>query len=330
MSDEAPAERASGQRGRTAWLAIGGAVAGVALFVLARGGTAIGMPDVLANANASPSIEVPVGLTIPEGMVYVPGGRTLIGADEGGPEERPSFVAQVRPFFMDAHPVTVAQFREFVRATGHRTDAERFGNGGVYAAATDSWKLVDGADWRRPRGPSAPPAPDDHPVTQVSWHDAVAYAAWAGKRLPTEIEWEHAARGARGATDPYAWGVSLVSDGRPRANTWHGADAVATGDGYTFTSPVGTFGATSLGLTDMGGNVWQWTADWFRPYAQRREPFVPDSTSERAQRGGSFLCHADVCHGYRVSSRSHSTPETSLFHVGFRLVRDLPAAPSPR
>ena len=115
-----------------------------------------------------------------------------------------------------------------------------------------------------------------------------------------------------------------MRDGRPRANTGHGAtDGGAAGDGYTFTSPVGTFGATALGLTDMGGNVWQWTADWFRPYAQRAEPFTPDSTSERAQRGGSFLCHADVCHAYRVSSRSHSTPETSLFHVGFRLVRDL-------
>jgi sulfatase modifying factor 1 len=255
----------------------------------------------------------------PAGMVYVPGGVTRMG-DERVPEERPTFETTVRPYFMDVYPVTVEEFRRFVTATRHRTEAERLGDAAVYDPATDSWQLVAGATWQRPLGPSGPPAPADHPVTQVSWNDAAAYAAWAGKRLPTEIEWEHAARGARNLRQPYAWGDSLVTNGRHRANTWqHGGAA----DGYLFTSPAGSFGKTSLGLADMGGNVWEWTADWFRPYSRRANRYAPTAASERVQRGGSFLCNPTFCHGYRVSARSHSTPETAAFHVGFRLVKDV-------
>ena len=166
----------------------------------------------------------------------------------------------------------------------------------------------------------------DHPVVHVSWNDAVAYATWADKRLPTEVEWEHAARGARDNRRPYAWGDSLAEDGAYKANTWQGIFPVrnTVEDGYLYTSPVGAFGETPLGLTDMGGNVWEWTQNWFRPYADRNEPFSPTVQSEKAQRGGSFLCEPGWCHGYRVSARSHSTPETSLFHVGFRCVMDIP------
>jgi sulfatase modifying factor 1 len=253
-------------------------------------------------------------------MVYVPGGRTRIG-DERFAAERPTFTASVGPFFMDAHPVTVGEFRRFVDATGYRTDAERLG-GGVYDPATDRWSIVAGAVWHRPLGPDGPASPNDHPVTQVSWHDAVAYARWAGKRLPTEVEWEHAARGGRDLRQRYAWGDSLVSGGTHHANTWQ---APHPADGYVLTSPVGTYGTSVLGLADMGGNVWEWTADWHRPYGDRGAAFTPDSTSERVQRGGSFLCREDYCHGYRVSARSGTTPETSLFHSGFRLARDLPA-----
>lgn len=269
---------------------------------------------------------LPEGIEVPSGMVFVPGGWTTIGAADGTPDERPEFEARVEPFFMDVHPVTVAQFRAFVDATGHVTEAERFGNAGVLDPERMEWRLVDGATWRQPRGPGTALAPDDHPVTQVSWTDASAYAAWAGKRLPTEIEWEHAARGAENRRSRYAWGDALVERGAHRANTWQGPFPLRnTGeDGHLFTSPVGTFGATPLGLTDIGGNVWEWTADWFRPYTERDRPFTPAATSERVQRGGSFLCHESYCHGYRVSARSHSTPETSLFHVGFRLVQDLP------
>ena len=332
--DESTTARQAGQV-RTRRLAVLGAAGGAVAYQLLHAAIRIepsGLAESLVRAEpaAGVSASPPAGVIVPTGMVYVPGGRTIIGADDGMPDERPRFVAEVRPFLMDVHPVTVAEFRRFVEATGHRTDAERVGDAGVYESAVDRWLLVPGATWHHPRGPDKPPAPGDHPVTQVSWHDAAAYARWAGKRLPTEIEWEHAARGGRDAREPYAWGAALAEQGRQRANTWHGvADrgehgSAAGGDGHVYTSPVGAFGATPLGLTDMGGNVWQWTADWFRSYDERDEQFRPDSTSERAQRGGSFLCHRDVCHGYRVSARSHSTPGTALFHVGFRLVQDVP------
>ena len=280
-------------------------------------------PVLLLLAVAAPAHEIVAQSAsvraVPAGMVYVPGGVTRIG-DARVAEERPVFDVRLRPFYMDVHPVTVGEFRRFVAATRYRTEAERFGSAAVYDPATDRWQLVAGATWQRPLGPSAPLAPTDHPVTQVSWNDAVAYARWAGKRLPTEIEWEHAARGAKNLRQPYAWGDSLVMSGRYRANTWQ-RDGAA--DGYLFTSPVGSFGKTSLGLVDIGGNVWEWTADWFRPYAERASRYTPTPASERVQRGGSFLCNPEFCHGYRVSARSHSTPESAMFHVGFRLVKDI-------
>lgn len=256
-------------------------------------------------------------------MVAVPGGVTHIGSEDGLAQEQPVFAAEVAPFFMDASPVTVERFRAFVERTGYETEAERFGNAGVLVG--DAWQMVDGADWQHPQGPDHPSAPDDHPVTQVSWNDAVAFCAAEGKRLPTEIEWEHAARNARDDRRPYAWGDTLADGDRYHANTWNGTFPVrnTAADGYHFTSPVGAFGTTDLGLTDMGGNVWEWTSSWFRPYAERDAPFTPTPQSERAQRGGSFLCNPSYCHGYRVSGRSHATPETALFHVGFRCVQDL-------
>jgi arylsulfatase A-like enzyme/formylglycine-generating enzyme required for sulfatase activity len=273
------------------------------------------------DPESGPSGDAPAA---PEGMVYVPGGATHIGSRDGPPEERPVFRTQVAPFFLDRHPVTVAEFARFVEETGYRTEAERFGDAGVMDLRTGGWSLVPGATWRHPLGPTAPPASPDHPVTQVSWNDAVAYAEWADKRLPTEVEWEHAARGAADRPARYAWGDSLVEAGHHHANTWQpplpGTDALE--DGHLLTSPVGAYGETPLGLTDMGGNVWEWTDSWFRPYDQRGRPFEPDAGSERVLRGGSFLCHEDICHGYRVSARSHATPETGLFHTGFRLARD--------
>ena len=226
---------------------------------------------------------------------------------------------------MDIHPVTVGAFREFVEETGYKTEAEEFGDAGILHPETFQWMLIPGATWKYPMGPEGPEAEDDHPVTQVSWNDAVAYAKWKGHRLPTEYEWEHAARGAEAAPEKYAWGDVLYMAGQPMANTWDGTFPVVNTqeDGYLYTSPVGTFGKTPLGLTDMGGNVWEWTDSWYRSYNDRKKDYTPTAQSERVQRGGSFLCHADYCHGYRVSARSHSTPETSLFHVGFRTVKDL-------
>lgn len=299
-----------GRRGAGAWLL---AVVAVAAFGI--GWWAVARAPLARTTGAAPA---------PEGMVHVPGGTTRIGAEDGMPAEQPVFVAEVEPFYLDVHPVTVAQFRAFVEATGHVTDAERIGDAAVYDPATGGWRLVPGADWRRPMGPGGAAAPDDHPVTQVSWHDAVAYAAWAGKRLPTEVEWEHAARNARDARSRYPWGDSLEEGGRHHANIWQGPyPGGNTGeDGYLLTSPVGTYGKTELGLSDLGGNVWEWTADWFRSYADRGTPYTPGASSEKVQRGGSFLCHESYCHGYRVSARSHSAPDSAMYHVGFRLAKD--------
>ncbi len=262
----------------------------------------------------------------PEGMVYVPGGKTTIGSQKGLPMERPVFKMEIAPFFMDEHPVTVAEFRVFVEETGYVTQAEEFGDAGILDFETYQWMLLPGATWEYPLGPDQAAAQEDHPVTQVSWNDAVAYAEWRGHRLPTEFEWEHAARGAASAPEQYAWGEVLYAGDEAMANTWDGTFPFnnTEEDGYLLTSPVGHFGKTPLGLTDMGGNVWEWTDSWYRSYQERNNPFNPDAQSERVQRGGSFLCHSDYCHGYRVSARSHSTPETSLFHVGFRTVKDIP------
>lgn len=285
------------------------------------------------------SVVVPEGVTVPEGMVYVPGGATRIGIDAEalralmaerrpgarhmwGRESTPAFVAQVEPFFLDRHPVTVDRFARFVEATGFETQAEGFGDAGVLEDG--QWRLVPGATWQQPLGPDGPAATGDHPVTQVSWNDAVAYCTWAEKRLPTEVEWEHAARGATNRRAHCPWPGACDDAGRlAHANTWQGVFPVDnTGaDGYMLTSPVGAFGETSLGLTDMAGNVWEWTDSWFRPYPERDTPFQPTPQSERVQRGGSFVCNE--CGGYRVFSRSHSTPETSLFQVGFRCARDV-------
>ncbi len=292
-------------------------------------------------AGEAQPVAPPVGVDVPPEMAYVPGGTTTIGVTEGGLDhERPAFDAEVAPFLLDRSPVTVARFRQFVEATGHETQAEAFGDGAVMDQQTGQWALVPGADWRHPRGARGATPPDDHPVTQVSWDDAAAFCAWDGadegrpKRLPTEVEWEHAARGGVNDRSPYAWGDRL-DDGRGlRANTWTGTFPGGDdgADGYRDgTSPVGAFGATPLGLTDMGGNVWEWTASWYRPYPLATDggigpgaPAGPTGAPERAQRGGSFLCHPSYCHGFRVSARSHATAESSFAHVGFRCARSLP------
>ncbi|MEO1261166.1 MAG: formylglycine-generating enzyme family protein [Bacteroidota bacterium] len=264
----------------------------------------------------------------PKDMVFVPGGTSPIGSTAHFEQETPVTMHEVKGIFMDVHPVTVGQFRKFINATSYQTDAEKFGNAGVFDMEKKEWQLVERATWEFPLGPDQMKAKDDHPVTQVSWRDAIAYAKWAGKRLPTEAEFEHAARAAgRIQQNIYPWGGDRIKDdGAYRANIWQGAFPWINRveDGYQYTSPVGAFGETELGLRDMVGNVWEWSADWKLPYGSDLECFQPNENSEKAMRGGSFLCEPGWCHGYRVSSRSGSTPETSLFHVGFRCVKDLP------
>ncbi len=265
-------------------------------------------------------------MQLPPAMVLVEGGRTTIGSNEGFPTEEPSFEVDVAPFFMDAHEVTVAEFRSFVEASGHVTDAESFGNSAVIDETSKQWILLDGATWKMPFGPEGGSAKDGHPVTHVSWYDAIAYADWAEKRLPTEVEWEYAARGASNNRARYTPGLPIGSDGLPKANLWQGTFPFQnTGaDGHFRTAAVGTFGVNSIGLADIAGNVWEWVNSWHRPYSERESPFQPDEFSSRVQRGGSFLCNESWCHGFRVSARGYSTPESSHFHVGFRCVKDIP------
>lgn len=280
-----------------------------------RGGSS--PPEASTALPASAVAAVPAGrATIPEGTVRM----GALDGEAGLEHERPAISVDVAAFRMDRAPVTVARFGAFVEATGHVTAAERFGDGAAWVPG-EGWRLVPGATWRTPTGQGGPRAAGDHPVTQVSFADAEAFCSWDGGRLPTEAEWEHAARGAVDRRDPYAWGGGDLGEGRhARANTWTGTfpGRNTASDGYASTSPVGAFGTTDLGLTDMGGNVWEWVDAWYRPYSDRGTPFNPTTQSERVQRGGSFMCHPSYCHGYRVSARSHSTPESSAAHVGFR------------
>jgi formylglycine-generating enzyme len=266
------------------------------------------------------------------GMILVKGGYTYIGSDSSGLQvENPRFWVHIQPFWMDKSPVTVAQFRQFAKATNYKTEAENFGNGGFIDETSDkTWILKEGCTWDYPQGKDYPKATDDLPVTQVSWNDAVAYAKWAGKRLPHELEFEHAARNARNDQTLYSIGNSLKTpDGKWRVNIWQGAFPFKNylEDGYKFASPVGHFGETPLGLTDMTGNVWQWCDNGKFSYAEVLEVMKNGGSltildAEKAQRGGSYLCEATWCHGYRVSGRSFTSPETSLLHVGFRCVKD--------
>ncbi|UBM60685.1 formylglycine-generating enzyme family protein [Marinilongibacter aquaticus] len=265
--------------------------------------------------------------TAPEGMVAIDGGNVRIGSNEGFDHERPLFWARLKPFFMDKSPVTVGEFRKFVEDTGYKTDADKFGNAGIIHETTNkTWILKDGANWEYPMGHDFPKAKDDHPVTQVSWRDAEAYAKWAGKRLPHEIEWEHAARNGHNSRNIYPWGDNLEPDGKFRANVWNGIfpEHNEVSDGFPETSPVGYYGQTPIGLTDMSGNVWEWCSNHHFDYRTLAIPNFPKKVDqEMSERGGSFLCEPTWCHGYRVSGRSSSTSETSLFHVGFRCVKDI-------
>ncbi|AKF08703.1 formylglycine-generating enzyme family protein [Sandaracinus amylolyticus] len=255
---------------------------------------------------------------VPVGMVAIPGGHVRVGSDDALALEAPTFVAEVAPFYLDADEVSVARFTRFVDETHHVTNAERHGDASVFDLARGTWRLEPGATWRAPLGPSAPGASPDHPVTQVSWTDADAFCRWSGARLPTEVEWEHAAR--RASLDVRA------RDGAWRANVWQGSFPARNDveDGFALHAPVGSFTRDALGLADLLGNVWEWTSSWLVPYPLRDDdaPFVPGPGSQRVMRGGSFLCAEDACHGHRVSARMGATPESALEHVGFRCARD--------
>lgn len=259
-------------------------------------------------------------------MVFIKGGTFRMGADNGMPYEGPAHKVEVNSFWMDTHEVTVAEFAQFVAATDYQTDAERFGWSGVFNLQTGEWERVDGADWRHPEGPRSRAAPNE-PVCQVSWADATAYARFTGKRLPTEAEWEYAARGGL-AGKKYSWGDELRPDGKPVANWWQGhfPEKNTNEDGFQGRAPVGSFPPNGYGLFDMAGNVWEWCADWYADsyYAAspRENPQGPAAGTERVIRGGSWMCAENFCTNYRVAARSHATPDTGLDNLGFRCVRD--------
>jgi formylglycine-generating enzyme required for sulfatase activity len=306
-------------------------------------------------------------------MIEVPGGEFTMGTDSnlGWPDEKPAHRVRVASFFIDEHEVTNAQFREFVSATSYLTTAEKPVDpesilrqsppgtpppadqfllpGSVVFTPPERavsvkgsedyrqwWVWTPGACWNHPDGPASTiDGKDDHPVVHVSWDDAVAYCQWAGKRLPTEAEWEFAARGGMDGK-PYVWGDEPPSDDAIHANIWQGEFPVSNTarDGFARTAPVKSYPPNGYGLYDMAGNVWEWCADWYDAELYRKRagagvivnptgpvrsfnparPFTP----ERCQRGGSFLCCESYCTRYRPGARHGCSPDTGMSHVGFR------------
>lgn len=270
--------------------------------------------------NRRPATAPPSAL---ETMTEIPGGRFLMGSDEGFPAEAPVHEVKLSPFRIDRREVTVAEFERFVAKTAYQTEAERFGWSGVFDATSGGWAPVDGANWRFPDGPSQPAARAEEPVTQISWNDAVVYCAARGRRLPTEAEFELAARGGL-VGKRYAWGDELEPGGAFFANYWQGffpRENLAQ-DGFSGRAPVASFPANGYGLFDMTGNVWEWTADWYDPgfyvASPKRDPRGPPRGTVRSIRGGSFLCSENYCVGYRVAARSQATPDSGLDNLGFR------------
>jgi formylglycine-generating enzyme required for sulfatase activity len=282
-------------------------------------------------------------------MALIPAGVFRLGCDrrEGhaGDGEGPSRLVHVDAFEIDATAVSNARFAGFVAATGYMTDAERAGWSFVFAgllpddfketrgvAAAPWWRQVFGTDWRHPEGPqSSLIGRDAMPVVHVSHADALAFCAWAGKRLPTEAEWEKAARGGIDGAR-YPWGEEETPGGACRCNVWQGRfpDRNDLSDGYYGLAPVDAFEANGYGLHNMAGNAWEWCADWFvaRRFAGVAadaviaNPRGPVEGDLRAMRGGSYLCHPSYCWRYRCAARSAAGPDSTTGHIGFRCARD--------
>jgi len=355
------------------FLVIFGGLAGAQTTAPAASSSCCGIypSRVMASPSTMPTTQMAEHAAEPENMRWIPAGEFTMGAADADrdarPDERPRHRVKLDGFWIDKTLVTNAQFREFAQATGYVTTAERApvlseimkqlppGSAPppretLVAASlvfhrtagpvlldnpAQWWTWTSGANWRHPEGPeSSISGQDNYPVVQVSWLDASAYAKWARKRLPTEAEWEYAARG--GLEDrKYFWGDEDPTDDEPRCNIWQGhfPDTNTVRDGYALRSPVTAFQPNEYGLYDMAGNVWEWCSDWYRPDAYsaedgRKNPagpadsFDPDEPSapKRVMRGGSFLCNAAYCASYRVAARMKSSPDTSTDHVGFRCV----------
>jgi len=277
-------------------------------------------------------------------LVHLPGGSFQMGAidPEGFPADGEGPVRAVRlsPFRIDRYATSNQRFAEFVDATGYRTDAEQYGWSFVFAgllptghpptsAVADApwWRQVHGAHWRQPEGAgSSLEGRMDHPVVHVSWNDAVAFCQWADRRLPTEAEWEYAARGGL-VSARYAWGDELTPDDRWMCNIWQGTFPTENtlADGFLGTAPVDAFDPNGFGLHNVAGNVWEWCADWFsatHPGTPTPDPKGPASGEAKVIRGGSYLCHRSYCNRYRVAARTANTPDSSTGNMGFRCAAD--------
>ena len=298
-----------------------------------------------------------------DGMVRIPGATFTMGSGGHYPEEAPAHPVTVSGFWIDPRPVTNREFGRFVHKTGYVTVAEQAPDPADYPGARPElvipfssvfvpprrpvsladpyhwWTPVPGADWRHPQGPgSSVRTKPDHPVVHVAWADVAAYANWAGKAIPTEAEWELAARGGLDGAE-FAWGDELTPGGQWMANTWQGEFPFRdTGeDGYRGTSPVGAYPANGYGLSDMIGNVWEWTADWYAGHPpaagpccavtqrevgreQSADPRDPARIPRKVMKGGSHLCAPNYCRRYRPAARMAQPVDTSTSHLGFRLV----------
>ena len=310
----------------------------------------------LATVSSTPT-KVPHGgwpQAVFSGLALIPDGRFQMGTNDsqafGADGEGPVRSVLVDEFLIDTSCVTNRQFETFVAQTGHVTEAERFGWSFVFhglitgtarkdvlpGTVPDApwWRGVRGANWRAPFGSgSSIEEFGDHPVVHVSWNDAQAYAVWAGKRLPTEAEWEKAARGGL-EQRRFPWGDELLTDGKHQCNIWQGhfPKRNTAEDGYLATAPVDAFAPNGYGLFNTSGNVWEWCSDWWsptwhlQPRAETRDnPRGPVSGNSKVIRGGSYMCHASYCHRYRVAARSSNSPDSSSAHTGFRCAASVEA-----
>ena len=335
------------------------------------------VPSRFGNASVDSSLKFS-GDTSTKGMVFIKGGTFMMGGDnsQAGADEYPKHEVKVSGFFMDASEVTNAQFQKFVEATHYVTTAEqkpdwdemkqtlppgtpRPPDSMLVAASlvfhqtagpvdlndySQWWHWQKGADWKHPEGPgSSIKGKENYPVVQVSWYDAMAYCKWAGKRLPTEAEWEFAARGGL-QNEIYPWGNEPINEGKPKANSWGGKFPYYNDDkdGFVGLAPVKSFPANGYQLYDMAGNVWEWCSDWYRPdyYQELKEsgvvtnprgPLIPWDPAEprerkKVQRGGSFLCTDQYCTRYMVGTRGKGEWRSGANHLGFRCVKDLPSS----
>jgi formylglycine-generating enzyme len=303
----------------------------------------------LSESRAASEQRLRVAAGSIEGMRKLDGGKFLMGTDYSRAFQKdgegPVRTVFLDPFYIDIHPVTNAQFAEFVRAADYRTESEQLGWSFVFqshispdryqelvrdtVAGAPWWCKVEGADWGHPEGPdSSIESRSQYPVTHVSWNDARAFCAWAGKRLPTEAEWEFAARGGL-EQKLYPWGDELTPDGRHLCNVWQGEFPVLdlAEDGYAGTSPIDAFRPNGYGLYSITGNVWEWCNDWFDPVyhvtATRTNPIGPPQGVSKVIKGGSYLCHESYCNRYRVAARTSNTPDSATTNMGFRCVRDV-------